>query len=1088
MLCRVGRPADHARSMVRTGPASFAQERLYFLNQLQPGNPAYVVALAVHLHGALRPEVLRGALTRVVARHDALRTTFALVDGVLTQRVSPTPHADIDIQVGGWADRDTQETFLHTLVAEQVRRPFGLGDGPVLRAFLRSWGPDEHTLAVLVHHIACDGWSVGLLLRDLAAEYNAALSGPGAAAYAEPPQSHLTYALRQRESWERDSSGLDFWRARLRDAPQLALPTDFPRPSVLSAHGAVLRRPVEPALVERLTGWARERRATLFAVTLAAYASVLSRYARQDEVVIGVPVANRMDEAEERVVGCLVNTLPIRLDVSGRPSFAELVDRARRASMAAFANQDVPFEQIVRATVGERQLSHAPLFQTSLTVQNFPFEFPEFDGVKLTEVDVEVDVTKFDLGLTLDVSTGTPFLRAEYSTELFTPATVETLLNHYLTLLRSVVDEPDDEPSMVAEAERLLLTEGMNPPVPQRPVEHPSVLRRFAEHVARTPDAVAVRHRDVEVTYAELDRWAGRIAAGLADRGVRRGDRVGLLLRRSPAIVAAILGVWKLGGVYVPLDPEYPQQRLELITASAAMPFMLVEASTADTAGALARDRDIRLADAHTVNGTSVVAETFPGPDDQAYIIYTSGSTGVPKGVMVGHGGLDALHSPTPAGLDVTAADVWLAASSFSFDASVWEMWGALSTGGRLVVADQADLVDRQRLAALVRREAVTVVFQTPGALYRLLPPYLRLLGAQEVSSIRYVVLGGEALSWSRVTSLVAGTPGMRAVFVNMYGITEGTIHVTIFAAPAADLARVREGNVGVPLPSGRCYVLDEDLRPTGLNVPGELYCGGVLVAHGYVDNPELTEARFLPDPYGGGVMYRTGDVVKWGVDGNLVYLGRNDTQVQLRGYRVELAEVEGAFLTHPAVRSCAVAAENDELAAFVVGEFGPDAERELRAYVRGTLPAYMVPSRILTVAAIPLTAHGKVDTARLLADSRAARTAAAPARRDLTAGTGLEERIRACWGEVLDRVDVGLHDNFFDLGGHSFTLIALQQRLSEEGLDVSVTDLFRSGTVAGCAAHLQQEVPVLADAKAAQRRQGRALLADRRRTGGGRG
>ncbi|MFG3417706.1 amino acid adenylation domain-containing protein [Micromonospora sp. NPDC048063] len=1075
--------------MVRTGRASFAQERLYFLNQLQPGNPAYVVAFAVHLQGALQPEALRGALTRVVARHDALRTTFALVDGVLTQRVSATPHADIDVQAGGRADRDTQETFLHALVAEQARRPFRLGDGPVLRAFLRSWGPDEHTLAVLVHHIACDGWSVGLLLRDLAAEYNAAVSGPDAAAYAEPAESYLAYARRQRESWERDSSGLDFWRAELRDVPQLALPTDFPRPSVLSARGAVLRRPVEPELVERLTAWARSRGATLFAVTLAAYASVLSRYARQDEVVVGVPVANRMDEAEERIVGCLVNTLPIRLDVSGRPGFAELVERARRASMAAFANQDVPFEQIVRATVGERQLSHAPLFQTSLTVQNFPFAFPEFDGVKLTEVDVEVDVTKFDLGLTLDVSTGAPFVRAEYSTELFTPETVATLLTHYLAFLRSVVDEPDAEPSMVDEAERLLLTAGVNPPIPEQPVDHPSVLRRFAGHVANSPDAVAVRHRDVEVTYAELDRWAGRIAAGLADRGVRRGDRVGLLLRRSPAVIAAILGVWKLGGVYVPLDPEYPQQRLELITASAAMPIMLVEAGTADAAAALARGRDIRMADAHTLDGASVVAETFPGPGDQAYIIYTSGSTGVPKGVIVGHGGLDALNSPTPAGLDITADDVWLAASSFSFDASVWEMWGALSTGGRLVIADQADLVDRERLAALVRREAVTVVFQTPGALYRLLPPYLRLLGADEVSSIRYVVLGGEALSWSRVTSLVAGAPGMRAVFVNMYGITEGTIHVTIVEVPTGELARVTEGDIGVPLPSGRCYVLDEDLRPTGVNVPGELYCGGVLVAHGYVDNPELTEARFLPDPYGGGVMYKTGDVVKWGVDGNMVYLGRNDTQVQLRGYRVELAEVEGAFLTHPAVRSCAVAAENDQLVAFVAGEVGPDAERELRAHVRAILPAYMVPSRILAVAAIPLTAHGKVDTARLLADSRAARTAAAPAtRREHTAGTGLEERIRAAWGEVLGRGDIGLHDNFFDLGGHSFALIALQQRLSEEGLEVSVTDLFRAGTVAGCAAHLQQAAPVVADAHAAQRRQGRALLAARRAGGGSRG
>ncbi|MDI5942373.1 non-ribosomal peptide synthetase, partial [Micromonospora sp. DH15] len=517
-------------------------------------------------------------------------------------------------------------------------------------------------------------------------------------------------------------------------------------------------------------------------------------------------------------------------------------------------------------------------------------------------------------------------------------------------------------------------------------------------------------------------------------------------------------------------DPEYPRQRLDLITASAGLRIMLAEPGTADTAGALTAGRGIRLADPHTLDGAAEVPLAYPAGDDPAYVIYTSGSTGVPKGVLVGHGGLDALNTPTPGGLDVTAADVWLAASSFSFDASVWEMWGALTTGGRLVIADQADLVDRERLAALVHREAVTAVFQTPGALYRLLPPYLRQLGGGR-SRLRYVVLGGEALSWARLTQLVGGAPQLDTVFVNMYGITEGTIHCTIFAAPAAELARVREGTIGVPLPSARCYVLDEQLRPTGVDVPGELYCGGVLVAHGYVNNPELTAARFLPDPYGRGVMYKTGDVVKWGADGTMVYLGRNDTQVQLRGYRVELAEVEGAFLTHPAVRSCAVAAENDQLVAFVVGGTGPDTERELRGHVRRTLPAYMVPARILAVEAIPLTAHGKVDTARLLAETRAARTAAAPApAADRAAGTDLQERVRACWSEVLGRSDVGLHDNFFDLGGHSFALIALQQRLADDGLEVSVTDLFRAGTVAGCAAQLREAAPVLADARVTQR------------------
>ncbi|HEU5473428.1 MAG TPA: amino acid adenylation domain-containing protein [Actinophytocola sp.] len=1049
-----------------TTRASFAQERLYFVNELEPGNPAYVVAFALRIEGPLRTEALAGALRRVVARHDALRTSYAVSGGVLTQRVAPEPVLEPDVRTEPWVDVAQQDEILRELVATQARRPFVLTTGPVLRAWIRSWDADTHALVVLVHHIACDGWSVGLLLADLAAEYNG--TGP-----TEPAESYPAYARDQRARWADDTAGLAFWRAELAGAPQLALPTDFPRPGVLSCRGAVLRRPVGRDLIEALTGWARRHGSTLFGVALAGYAAVLARYTRQHDVVIGVPVANRMDEVEERLVGCLVNTLPIRVDLSGEPTFAELVTRVRRTSMTAFAHQEVPFEEIVRATAGGRQLSHAPLFQTSLTVQNFPFAFPELTGVKVTEVDVEIDATKFDLGITLDVSTDKPFLRAEFSTELFDPATAATLLDHYLTFLESIVDDEGQEPDPVDPDERRRLTSGVNPPA--RPVRHPSVLERFAGHAEATPDAVAIRFRDRNLSYAELDRWSDRIAAGLADAGIARGDRVGLLLRRSPAVVAAILGVWKAGGSYVPLDPEYPRQRLELIAESAAAPVLLVEPDTAQLAGTLPA---ARLIDVTTITGDSVVPQRFPDPDELAYIIYTSGSTGVPKGVMVGHDGLDALCAPSPAGLDITSGDTWLGAHSFSFDVSVWEMWGALTTGGRLVIAEHADLVDPDRLARLVLAERITVLSQTPGSLYRMLPRYLELAGD---SPLRYVVLAGEALSWSRLAAMVAGHGGMRAVFVNMYGITEGTIHVTIHQVPTDALTEVREGNIGVALPSGRCYVLDERRRPVGVAMPGELYVGGSLVAKGYLNNPELTVERFLPDPWGPGVMYRTGDLARWGTDGNLIYLGRNDTQVKIRGYRVECAEVEGTLLAHPGVQACAVAADGEQLVAFVTGNPGPDAERELRAMATAMLPGYMVPSRILVVPAIPLTAHGKVDTARLLAESTAAR-ATAPVSLIRGRASSMAEHIRRLWTEVLNRPDVGLHDNFFDLGGHSFALITLQQRMAEEGLDISVTDLFRFGTVAACAAHFERTAPRVADDHLEQRRTGRALLAERRK------
>jgi amino acid adenylation domain-containing protein len=1058
--------------MMRTGRASFTQERFYFLNELQPGNPAYVVAFALRMEGSLDQEALAGALRRVVAKHDALRTSFAVVDGELMQQVADGAEPEITVLAGEPGDQDAQDRRLRELVAAEAGRPFDLGTGPVLRASITSWDAHRHALVVLVHHIACDGWAVGLLLDDLAEEYNLGSSGSAAVSYVD-------YAEAQRAMWSRHTRRLEHWREVLAGAPQLALHTDHPRPSVLTCKGSVLRRPVDPELVRRLTAWAKERKVTLFAVALAAYAQVLSRYARQQEVVIGVPVANRLDEAEERLVGCLVNTLPMRVDLSGQPTFTDLVTRTWRTALTAFGHQDVPFEQIVQAMGEQRQLSHAPLFQTSLTVQNFTFTVPDFAGLKVAEADVEIEAAKFDVGMTLDVSTRSPFLRAEYSTELFDEATITGMLAHYHTLLTSIVSDVDGERSMVGEDERRLLTDGWNPPVGERSPDHPSVLRSFHEHATRSPDAVAVRHRGHDLTYRELDDWSTRIAAGLADAGVGNGSRVALLLGRSPAVLAAVLGVWKVGGVYVPLDPEYPQLRLEQILDSAVPGTMIVETGTLDVARQLAGSRGSTLLDAHTVTGGATMPPTFPEQDDLAYVIYTSGSTGVPKGVMVRHRGLNALCDPSPAGLAVDATDRWLGAHSFSFDVSVWEMWGALTSGGRLIIADQADLVDPHRLARLIHAEEVTVLSLTPGALYRVLPPFFDTLD-RERSAVRYVVLAGEALSWSRVAALV--DPGrMPAVFVNMYGITEGTIHVTIVQVPAAELGGVRDGDIGVPLPSARCYALDDQRRPAGVNVPGELYVSGDLVAAGYVGMPELTSARFGQDPYGPGVLYRTGDIVKWGSDGTMIYLGREDAQVKVRGYRVELAEIEAAFLRQPGVLACVAVAQADELVAFLCCEPGAGGERELRALMRDELPGYMVPSRILVVPEIPLNANGKVDTRRLLAEIRPATPAPRPAgtpRRD-----SLSARILEIWADVLRRPDIEPTDNFFDVGGHSFALITVQQRMAQIGLEISVTDLFRFGTVASCAAHFRRAESTPADDdRVAQRKRARDELARRRR------
>ena len=1051
------------------GPLSFAQERLYVTREAAGRDDAYLVVVAMHIDGDLDVEALHRAVRRVTARHDALRATFAFEGGRLVQRI-PGRDTEPSWTVTASEPGAERAEAVRALVRRLSEDPFDLAAGPPVRWGLTRLGPGEYGFVLVAHHIVCDGWSLGVIFRDLERAYGTPPEGEPFDGEAPGP---LARAARERAEWATGgtaSADLDFWRGYLADLNPLALPTDLPRPAVPSGAGGSVLVPLDREVVGRLRETAQRAGATVFMAFAAIYASVLGRYARQDDVVISSPVAGRHSEEDQALVGCQVNMVPLRLDVSGRPAFTDLLRRTRTAVLPAMARQNVPVDVLVRELALRGAAGRSPLLQCSLAVQNFDAGLPDLPGTTVTEVEVHSDRAKWDLALTVDLSGEHPSLRLEFDADILLTPTAETLVRHLESAIAHAVEAPDEPVRMVDAREAAHLTLGVNP-APAAP-ETESVLSRFLRARAARPDHPALTDGTTTLTYAELDAHADRVRRRLRHAGAGPGTRVGVCGRRTPWTVVAMLAAWKAGATYVPLDPVGPGERLRSIAERAGIDLVLVDSATrADlqewlpTANPLVVDEVVDGREPHEVPDVPPLERSDPEGDDTqgsdpertAYVIFTSGSTGRPKGVEVTHSCLAQLFADRPAGLTVDETDVWLCAHSFAFDFSVWEIWGPLTTGGTCVLATDDQVRDPAALAALVSGHGVTILSQTPGSLYRLAPA----LTAASGSGPRYIVLGGEALDWGRL-ALSLGGGGLDTTVVNMYGITEGTVHVTAHPVPAADLGSVPAHSIGVPLPQARCYVLDENGDPAGLDVPGELYIGGGHVARGYLADGEQTARRFTPDPFHpGGTLYRTGDLARWRTGGTLEYLGRVDDQVKVRGYRVEPAEVERAVLRLPGRRpsACSVLAHDDSLVAFVAVD-GPLPESELREHLRAELPPYLRPDRFVRVDAIPLTPNGKADRALLLGLLAAPEPTAAPAaprpdgfrRPDLA---DLTRTVLATWQQVLGRSDIGVDDNFFDVGGHSFALLKVHEALAGAGLEISVTDLFHHTTVEACARFL---------------------------------
>ncbi|MET3982551.1 non-ribosomal peptide synthase/polyketide synthase [Streptomyces sp. PvR034] len=1040
-------------------PVSAAQWRLWFLYRLEGRSATYTVPLLLRMSGALDREALEAAFGDIVARHESLRTRFPEVDGQPYQLITEAEQPEVTLV-------ETDEQGLAEQLAVATRYGFDLATELPLRITLFRLSETEHVLLFLLHHIASDGWSDAPFARDLSVAYGARTEGR-APAWAPLPVQYADYTLWQREllGSEDDpqsllSRQLAYWQQNLAGLPeQLELPTDRPRPAAASFRGDEVRFELDAELHGRLLELARHTNTTLFMVFQAAVAGLLTRLGAGDDIPLGGVIAGRTDEALDELIGFFVNTLVLRTDTSGNPTFRELLARVRETDLAAYAHQEVPFERLVEVLNPTRSLAHHPLFQVMILFQNNAEADLGLPGLRAGLEDVGSGVAKFDLDFDMQENHGPDGEPAglsglvEYATDLFDRSTVEQIVDRLARLLRAVVADPDQglwQTDILAPTERRELLEQWTAAAPE-PSERTTVPALFEAAVAAHPGATALVAGAERLTYEQLNARANRLAHTLLAQGVGPETVVALALPRGADLVVGVLGVLKAGAVYLPLDPNYPAERIAYVLADARPAAVVTGAGT-----------DVALPEGIT----RVVIDELPAdgpvtdparpalrPDNGAYIIYTSGSTGQPKGVVIPHQNVVRLFTRTDQWFGFDESDVWTLFHSYAFDFSVWELWGPLLRGGKLVVVPQDVSRSPLDFLRMLRDERVTVLNQTPSAFYQLMRADEEEPGTD--LALRYVIFGGEALDPGRLASWYDRHADDAPVLVNMYGITETTVHVTHQAFDRVTAAATAASVVGVGIPDLRVYVLDQGLQPVPAGTTGELYVAGAGLARGYLGRPGLSAQRFVADPYGapGTRMYRTGDLARRAADGTLSYFGRADDQVKIRGFRIELGEIESAVLGAPDVTQAAVVVREDQpgdlrLTAYLVGG---DTDRA-RDHVAAVLPAHMVPAAFVTLEKLPLTPNGKLDRKALPAP---ALTGAAEGRRPRNPR---EELLAVLFADVLSVDRVGIDDNFFALGGHSLLATRLISRIrSALGVEVPVRALFETPTVAGLAGWTDQ-------------------------------
>lgn len=1054
-------------------PASFAQQRLWFIDQLEPDNPIYNIPQMTRIRGSLNVDAVQRSLSEIVRRHETLRTTFEAVDGRPQQVIQPAADFQVSLTDLSPLPEELRDHEIQRLALEEAVGPFNLQHGPVLRARLLRSAPDDHILLIVLHHIVGDRWSAGILAEEMEALYAAYVQGEPSP-LVELPVQYGDFSTWQRE-WlqgpelEKQAS---YWRGQLAGAPaMLELPTDRPRPPLLTHKGATQAGLLPKGLVDKLTALSQSEGVTLFMTLLAALQTLLGRYSRQDDIVVGSPIAGRNNTEVEQLIGFFVNTLALRTDLSGNPAFRELLVRVKETTLDAYAHQDIPFEKLVEELQPERSLSYQPIFQVVFALQNAPQRSLELAGLQLERLPLHQGTSAFDMSwFATNVPEGM-HIRVEYNVSLFDPATVGRAIGHLQNLLEAIVENPDQhigEIKLLAVEERRQVEKASNGPRIDYPRER-SLHQFIEEQVERTPDAAALVFQSVTLSYREINNRANRLANRLRSMGVGPDMLVGICVERSVEMVIGLLGILKAGGAYVPLDPEYPAERLQLMLADSEASVLLtmehligVLPEHGITTICLDRDWPL-LADESTAN--PAVINTGKS---LAYVIYTSGSTGKPKGVPNVHEGIVNRLLWMQDTYDLGSADRILQKTPYSFDVSVWEFFWPLMTGACLVMAQPGGHKDPQYLVEVIRSQRITTLHFVPS----MLGIFLDSDDVERCTSLQRVICSGEALPFELQQRFFVK---LGSELHNLYGPTEASVDVTYWRC-SPDSGRTTVP-IGSPIWNTQIRILDPFLQPVPFGIPGELHIGGVGLARGYLKRPELTAEKFIPDRFSqepGARLYKSGDLARMLPDGTVEYLGRIDHQVKIRGFRIELGEIEAILDSIYGIRQSIVMAREDQtgnkrLVAYIVSEptlqdstktniaeelQWPEITAQFRRTLGDKLPEFMVPTAFVRMEAIPLSLNGKAN--------RSALPQPEFAREDSTSyvapRTSTEERLVTIWSEVLRLPIIGANDNFFRLGGHSLLATQVISRIRQTtGVDLPLRILFEYPTVAELALKVEE-------------------------------